>query len=138
MVLKGFFKADQDEYTLGQPIWITLFLTNSSDEDLYIFVPKVRSGGIQIDVEQGRGYSLKDMTGEPEPGLVGERMLKPGGSCSQRYFLTQWLIFNEPGDFIVRISIRIEVYHSSIRERSERSPEHIAVSSDLHLRIKPL
>ncbi|MCZ7398029.1 MAG: hypothetical protein O8C59_05965 [Candidatus Methanoperedens sp.] len=78
MGLKGFFKADREEYHLSEPILVTLVIKNETDHEIYLFVPRGRADGIRITVKEGKNFQIKGMREEPEVGLVPEERLLSG------------------------------------------------------------
>ncbi|MBZ0303812.1 MAG: hypothetical protein K8J31_28990 [Anaerolineae bacterium] len=113
-------------------------ITNESDDEVYFFLPRGRADGVQFRVQQAGGFEIKAMTEEPEPGLVGEQKLSPGSQFSQRYLLTEWLRFKEPGDYTVECAIELELYNASLRQKDvERTAAHVAISTPLHFTILP-
>lgn len=134
MGVAAFFQTDRTEHRLGEPISVTLSIKNENDHDIYLFVPRGRAGGLQIKIKQGKGQ-VKDLLEEPEPGLVAEQKLAPGDTYSQQFPLGEWLIINEPGNFIVECSIEIETSNMSLRENERRATDTISVSTELHFTV---
>jgi hypothetical protein len=138
MRVEASFQTDRTEYRLGEPIVVTLSVKNVGDQDIYIFVPRGRAYGLQINVKKGRGFHLKGLEEEPEPGLVGENKLQPGATYSQQFPLGDWLIVDEPGEFTVECSIEIEVSNISLREKNEqRVVTTTTAATDLHFTVLP-
>jgi hypothetical protein len=138
MDLEGFFRVDQNRYHLGDPIKTTLVLQNKGDSAAYLFVPRGRMDGIQISVKNEDGFRIKDMREEPDVGLVPEKRLPSGETYTQEYLLTQWLTFEEPGDYTVELAIEVETYNSSLHQQNqERVANSISISTDIPLTILP-
>ena len=138
MRVAAFFQTDRTEYRVGEPIWVTLFIRNEGAHDIYLFVPRGRADGLQIRVKEGDGFQLKDLREEPEPGLVGEKKLLPGATYSQQFPLSEWLVINESGEFVVECSIDVETSNMSLREQNEqRAASTMTVSTDLSFTVLP-
>jgi hypothetical protein len=88
MGVEGFFKADREEHRLGKPIWITLFVKNGADKDVYLFIPRGVGNSFRLLVTEGKEFEISRMSEEPEDGLIPELRLSPGETHAQRYQLT--------------------------------------------------
>jgi len=138
MGLKGFFKADREEYHLSEPILVTLVIKNETDHEIYLFVPRGRADGIRITVKEGKNFQIKGMREEPEVGLVPEERLLSGEIYRQQYQLTRWLTLKEPGYYRVECGIEIESYNVSISQKNlDRVATKVAISTDIHFNILP-
>jgi hypothetical protein len=134
--LSGFFTLDREEHFLGDPVEVTLVIRNGQSEDVYLFVPRGRAGGIRVTVKVGADAELADMTDEPEPGLVGEARLGPSETSTQEYLLTRWLRFRTPGRYTIECAIPIE--YSMVSRRRRHGPDDtttLTIATDLHLTI---
>ena len=124
-MLRGSISTDRVQFGLGQPIWVTLELHNESAVNMYVFVPTGRAQGFRFEIrggQPGTDYELTGLESEPEPGLVGETRIEPGGSFQQLYPLTQWVTFKRPGTYVAECEIDIEVHMQSLREQSPGLP----------------
>lgn len=131
MDLRGSFTLDQEEHYLGDPIEVTLRIHNETDKDVYLFVPRGRAGGIRVAVKEGKNVQFVDMSEEPEPGLIPELRLPPGETHRQRYVLTPWLLFKEPGQYTVECVVPIEFYDVSLRQMGVQGVQRIGTSVEL-------
>jgi hypothetical protein len=132
----GYFQADRQEYQLGQPISVTLYIKNQGHEVAYLWVAKGRDRGIRIEVEQGHSFEMKGMLQEPESGLLPEIRIAPGETVRQEFLLSKWLTLREPGSYVVECSIPIEVANRSLRDSGgKRTSKHVTVRSKLRLTV---
>jgi hypothetical protein len=123
---------------LGSPIWVALELTNSSRADVYTFLPRGRADGIDIEVKSGRrgvDYIVKDLTEEPEGGLVAETRIGAGDSLVQHYRLTDWIAFQQPGVYVIRLSAAMDANAESIRIRPDPRSNRVLIEGDMTLVI---
>jgi hypothetical protein len=123
---------------LGSPIWVALELTNSSRTDVYTFLPRGRADGIDIDVKSGRAgvdYVVKDLTEEPEGGLVAETRIRAGESLVQQYRLTDWVAFQQPGVYVIRLSVALDANATSLRIRPGPRSNRVLIEGDITLVI---
>lgn len=133
MDIVGYIEAGRREYRLGEPISVTLFIKNRGDKPAYLFVPRGRADGIRVRVKEGEGLRLKDMTEEPEPGLVQETKVAPGGTYSQEYPLGRWLVLDKPGSYTVECEVEVEGSDASLRDTGgKRMSLRTTIRSDVH------
>jgi len=138
MVITGHFELDQKQFHLGETLWVTLVIQNESDQAVFLFVARGRDHGLQITVKQGGGAHLQDLSREPEVGLVPEQRLSPHETFRQRYQLSQWLSFTEPGDYTVECAIEVEAYNASLHQDTvNRVATKVLISTDLRFTILP-
>jgi hypothetical protein len=136
MRVNGKIVADRVEYYLGDPIVITLELTNPGQHEVHVFVPHGRSDGLQIAVRQTAGFQLRDMTEEPDTGMVPETRLAPSQTYRQAFPLSQWLVFTAPGTYYVQCSLPVRVASASLRQAdADRDEETLTVSDILRFRV---
>ncbi len=136
MDIKGFFKAGREKYYLGEPIGVTLFIKNETDNDVYLFVPQGRDNGLRITVKEGKNFQISSLRDEPEVGLVPKVKLPVGGVYTQQYPLTQWLRFKEPDHYVVECALEVESYNVSLQQKKEnRVVTLITISTNLHFSI---
>lgn len=138
MNLEGFFQTDKQKYSLEEPIWVTLVVQNNDDSEAYLFVARGRADGIRVTLKEEQGFRIKGMNEEPDVGLIPEKKLLAGEAYTQKYLLTQWLIFNEPGSYTVECAIEIEAYNVSLHQKNlERVAKSISIANNIHLVIEP-
>lgn len=138
MSLQGLFRTEKNELQLGEPFSVTLFIKNESDHDVYVLVPTGRADGLQITVNDGGNVQVKDMTAEPEPGVVAEEKLSPSETISRQFPLSDWLIVRAPGSYTVGCAIEIETREASMRSKGDdRGPTMVSIATELSFTFRP-
>ena len=136
MDIVGTIQAAKQTYQLGEPITLTLVLENRDSDPTYLFVPKGRAGGIEIEVKQGNNFQIKNMLNEAEPGLQAELKLGAGETLRQQISLSDWLIVREPGSYIVAVTIPIEAGKKSLREDDAKGASRaVSIQASVHFTI---
>lgn len=136
MDIVGHAESAKQQYHLGEPVLVTLFVKNAGKEAAFLFVPTGRAGGIKIEAKKGAKFEVKDMLHEPDQGLQPERRVLPGEMLQVQIPVGEWLVISEPGDYVVECTIPIDVSDKSLREGSaQRSSKHATIRSTIRFTV---
>jgi hypothetical protein len=133
MEIVGYFESSRPEFQLGESVSVTLFVRNQGKETAYLLVPRGRADGIRIQVKEGTGFQLSDMTQEPEPGLVPETKVSSGETYSQEFPLSKWLVLGKPGPYTLECAVDVKTSDKSLRDSDQnRVSLRTTIQSDVH------
>ena len=105
-------KADKIEFSVNSDIWITVSITNTSDNDLDM------SGGIssrtgldpnyKFDVwdAKGRPTTKKVFRNEGDTGSPFNRVVKPGETYTEKQRISALYDLRSPGSYVIQVSRR--------------------------------
>src|SRR5215469_9928538 len=138
MDIVGHIESAQREFELGEPVSVILSIRNHGKEQAFLLVPTGRAGGIQFEVKEGTKFVLLDMSREPEPGLQAERRIAPSETLTIPVPLSNSLIIQEPGIYVVECTIPIDVSNKSLRDSGVgRSSKQVTIRSSVRFTVVP-